>query len=134
MPCHLKNTTWNDYIYEALLHSGYITKAGIYGLHTGEVWAASDGFEVPEDLARALAQSFADPTEINIQGIPLDGISYLPVIHNDRMIVARKLKQGCILARCTRCIIIAIFDDIANFSYCNKTVESLVNYFVSKDI
>lgn len=134
MPVHLKNTTWHDYINDALLHSGHITKAGIFGLNSGETWAASEDFHVSTDVVRLLTQSFIDPSKIVPEGIPLEDTDYVCVVHEDRLIVGRKMKRGCILAKCNKCMIVALFDDISHAMKCQELVWKLAQYFINHDI
>ena len=114
-----KKVSWKEYVDNALMSSGVITKAAIMGLDNGKKWASSPNFEVDEAEAKYLIDGFLDPTDLRAEGILLDG-QYLVCVRADRdLIMGRQSGGGCIIAKCKQLIIISMFDDPYEANCCN---------------
>ena len=94
-----KKVSWKEYVDNALMSSGVVTKAAIMGLDNWKKWASSPNFEVDEAEAKYLIDGFLDPTDLRAEGILLDG-QYLVCVRADGdLIMGRQSGGGCIIAK-----------------------------------
>jgi profilin len=67
--------SWQAYVDNNLVGSGYLVKAAIFGNKGGQ-WAASAGFNVSNDEINKLIAAYKDATGIRATGFHLNGEKY----------------------------------------------------------
>ncbi len=108
-----------DYIDNTLMSSGIITKASIVGIAKNKEWAASKDFEVTHEEAVQILNGFVDPTDIRANGIHLDEKDYVCIRSDSDLLIGRIAGGGCIIGKCKKVMIVALFDDPFQTNCCN---------------
>lgn len=134
MWCDNKTTTWQDYIDNTLLGSGFVRHAAIFGTDQVKQWACSPNFEVNLDEVKSIMLGFTEPERLLVTGIVLDDMEYTPVKNSGDTILGKRPGGGCILFRCDTLLVIAVYDDNVHASSCHLLMMKLREYLRQKSL
>ncbi|KAI7889314.1 profilin [Mucor mucedo] len=123
--------SWQSYVDNNLVGTGYVSQAGIYGLNGGGVWAASSGFTVQANEIQEIISGFTKADHILASGIHINGTKYLTLSANERSIYGKKGSTGVCIVKTTQAVLVALYDDKIQPGACTKVVESLADYLIS---
>jgi len=112
--------------------SGRVSKACILGLD-GTVWAKSNNLEISQKEAEALVNNFLDSQLPLMNGIRVEGMSYLCLKADQRSVYGRKGSTGVLSARTCLSVIVALYSSHHNPSPAISTVEELADYLLFLD-
>ena len=126
--------SWQKYIDKVLLNSGYISQAAIHSMDSGQVWAASPGFEIQDKDVMLLVERFANPDALRTGGgFQLMDSKFVCLRAEPDFILGRKSSTGCSICKCNRCVIIAIYEEGVNPGTCHSFVMKLGDYLKEKE-
>ena len=93
--------TWDEYVQNVLLDSGYVSRAAILG-YDGQSWATSTGFFVSPAELRKIVPAFIDSSTIRKEGIQLSNKKYTCTRTDNELMVGRDISTGwgCIIYKC----------------------------------
>ncbi|KAI9348827.1 profilin [Pilaira anomala] len=123
--------SWQAYVDDNLVGTGFVTQAGIYGINGGGLWAASPGFTVQPNEIQEIITGFSNPDAIRASGIHINGTKYLTLRADDRSIYGKKGATGVCIVKTTQAILVALYDDKIQPGACTKVVEDLADYLIS---
>ena len=132
---------WQEYVDNALISHGSISKAGIYGFNetsdissqSVEKWA-SRNFDPSVEELKLILTSFIDPQQIVAQGIFLEGTKFVCLSTNTSTIVGKRTTCGCVVMKTTRCLIVAVYESPSkNAVAALCTVSKLAEYLKANE-
>ncbi|XP_016469119.1 profilin-2-like [Nicotiana tabacum] len=116
--------SWQAYVDDQLMGSGYLSAAAITG-HDGGLRAKSSTF--PEEI-KAIMDGFTEPGLLYQNGVPLGGTKYLVVEATSASIYGKKGAGGIIIRKTVNTIIIGIYNENVSPGNSAMVVEKLGDY------
>lgn len=122
--------SWQAYIDTSLVGSGHVDKGAIYGLNGGGLWAATPGFDVSPEELKILTDALESNNYDNLHkdGLIIAGTRYVLLRGEGRSIIARQGKDGIVIAKTKKAILIAHHNKDMIACNCSITVEGLADY------
>ncbi len=148
-----KETKWQAFVDDALMKTGQVTAAAIFGLD-GVKWAATKNFNVqyfvssifnsghafcllngqvsPSEVSLLLTCMTGDSSAVRRGGIKVGGQEYIFLRHEEgRSIYGRKgASRGVCIAKTKKAMIIGVYSSGIQPGNCNKVVEKLADYLI----
>merc|ERR1712142_526414 len=121
------NMSWDKYVSDQLLATGYVQKGAICGLD-GSVWSVSEGWGVQGPEITSLANAFKDPSPLHQKGIVIAGEKYMFLSATDEVLRGKKQANGVHIAKTNTAMIIGYYADPVKPGQCANAVESLSDY------
>ncbi|KCV68452.1 hypothetical protein H696_04746 [Fonticula alba] len=116
--------SWDSYI-TSILSSKDITQAAIHG-HDGSVWATSSGFNVtPAEVKAALDTMNGSNTTGTVN---LAGVNYILLRFEDKSVFLKKGKEGAVIAKTDRAVIIGTYGDGVSPGNANVAILKMADY------
>ncbi|RKF62621.1 Profilin [Erysiphe neolycopersici] len=114
----------------ALLGSGHVDLATIVGFEDQAIWASSKGF-VPsadeiKEIISGLKQTNLD--KLRVDGLYIAGERYVLTKSEDRTLIVRKGKEGVVIVKSKKAILIAHYNESMLATNCSFIVEGLADY------
>ncbi|KAF9438116.1 profilin, required for normal timing of actin polymerization in response to thermal stress, partial [Entomortierella beljakovae] len=81
--------SWQAYVDSNLIGTGKVSKACIYGLD-GNQWATSPEFNMEPKEVQKIIAAFDNPTDLQENGVYLEGMRYIYLRSGDESIYARR--------------------------------------------
>jgi len=124
--------SWQTYVDTSLVGSQKITKAAILG-QQGGVWATSSGFTLSAEEQKAVINAFQDRDAVLANGIRLAGVKYFTTTAEvgEPVVIGKKGNDGCVLAKSSQAILVAVYQAPILAQQARQTVEDLKDYLVS---
>ncbi|CAI4226028.1 unnamed protein product [Auanema sp. JU1783] len=120
--------SWKDYIEINLLNTGTVSKAAIIGLD-GNAWACSFNFNVSPQEGLKAANGFENPASVIDVGMYIDGQKYVVLSANSECILGKHGREGVVLYKTVKAIIVSMYDSGIQPGPCNATTGALADYF-----
>ena len=120
--------SWQDYIDNTLLSSGYVSKAAIFGLDKNQIWAHSSGFQVTQAETKAITKAFTEPEHYTKTGMTLDTKTYTLVKSTPSYLIGKHPGGGCVVSKTNRLVIIAVWKDNVHSGSAVNLVGKLIDY------
>ncbi|KAF9918956.1 profilin, required for normal timing of actin polymerization in response to thermal stress [Lobosporangium transversale] len=121
--------SWQSYVDDQLIKTGYVAKGGIYGREDGSLWAASEGFKPSAAEIQSVIAAFNNPADIQANGLYLEGHKFVYLRATpDGSILARSGATGVCCAGTPKTVIIGYYTEGQEAGNCNVTVERLADY------
>ncbi|RKF79423.1 Profilin-1A [Golovinomyces cichoracearum] len=127
--------SWQEYVDTSLLGSGHVDKCAIYGLKDGGKWASSAGFEVSPDELKIITNALESNNydKMHKDGLLVAGTRYVLIIGEADSIIARKGRDGLVIAKTLQTILIAHHNSETIAGNCSITVKGLADYLMKCD-
>ncbi|KAI1007085.1 hypothetical protein K3495_g1128 [Podosphaera aphanis] len=125
--------SWQAYVDDSLVKSGNVDKGAIYSKEGDSKWAASSGFEVSTEELKKIIGGLAGGETLQAlydDGIFVTGEKYVLTRAEDRSLYARKGREGVVIVKTLKAILIAHYNEIMIAGNCSSTVESLADYLI----
>ncbi len=122
------SASWQSYVDENLVGTGYVAKGAIVGLSDSSTWASSTAFLVSGDEARIVGAVTNFPSAG--QRLNVGGVNYF-VIGADTEVQSIYLKlqaSGACICKTNQAAVIGTYVEGTNPANCNQTVEGLADY------
>ncbi|CAG8564941.1 11114_t:CDS:2, partial [Ambispora leptoticha] len=124
--------SWQSYVDTNLVGTGSIAEAAIHG-HNGAVWATSKGFTVNSAEFDTIIKAFNDPTNIQANGLHVNGVKYFTLRADDRSIYGKEGANGIVIVKTKQAAIIGRYVEGTQPGTANKIVESLADYLINQN-
>lgn len=126
------STSWQEFLDNTLIRHGFTSCAAIFGIEKAQKWASSKGFEITAPNIKNLIKGFVDPADLRTGGIVLSSDRKYSCVRADMdMIMGRSHSGGCVLSKCRKCVIVAVFEDVHLANGCLFIVARLSNYLIN---
>jgi len=124
--------SWQAYVDTNLVGTQKIAKASILG-QQGGVWATSSGFTLSAEEQKAVINAFHDRDAVQANGIRLAGVKYFTTTAEvgEPVVMGKKGGDGCVLAKSSQAILVAVYQAPIQAAEARKVVEDLKDYLVS---
>ncbi|ORY14766.1 profilin [Clohesyomyces aquaticus] len=125
--------SWQAYVDQSLVGSGYIDKAVICDVSGKTIWAASPGFTVSDAERQVIAESFGDKSpekKVFEHGLHVSGEKYMTISSSEDSLIAKKGKEGLIAMKTTQAILIAHHNAETQTTNANNSVAELADYLI----
>ncbi|KAJ8030924.1 Profilin-1A [Holothuria leucospilota] len=119
--------SWQGYIDNNLVGSGFVKQAAILGLD-GSQWATSSGFAVSAAEAKAMVAGFTDPSNLRASGIRASGEKYMCLRTDDSSLYGKKGSGGICVVKTIQAVLVGTYDESIQPGQCNSVVEKLGDY------
>ena len=121
--------SWQDYVDKQLVGTGLVKKAAIIGLD-GAIWAKSSTFDLRAAEGKTFATNYSNLAHFQGNGIVLGGTKFVFLSGIDRVLRAKKNKEGIHCMKTNTAIIIALYEEPATPQEVANIVEKLGDYLV----
>lgn len=121
--------SWQAYVDQQLVGTGYVTVGAILGLD-GSTWAASPSFTISAAEGKALAAGFASPDSIVATGFSLAGTRYLTIRADNRSVYGKKGATGVSTVKTNQGIIVGVYNESIQPGQNANVVEKLADYLI----
>merc|ERR1711918_140408 len=134
---HQRNMSWDAYVSDQIIGSGYATAGAILSKEDGSCWATSGDAVVPDETATKLSTwaKSSDPSQpvaSGISQITLNGESMMVLggdVDDDiPTLMLKKGKNGAYVCVSEQCIIVGTHDEKAQPGQCRNAVFTLTKY------
>ena len=127
------NASWQSYVDENLVGTGYVAKGAIVGLD-GSTWASSASF-LSEGEPAAIAGAFSLPVypeegSIIETGLYIEGQKYFAIQANEEFIYLKKGPLGAYLYKTNQAVVLGRYAEGTNPANCKSVVEDLAAYLI----
>jgi len=122
--------SWQSYVDDQLLATKLVSKAAICG-HDGNIWAASAGFGVTAAELKTIATSFGDTNTLAMNGVKANGVKYMFLSANDKVIRAKKGTSGLHVMKTVQAVILSVYEEPIVAEQCATVTEKLGEYLIS---
>ncbi|KAF7914021.1 uncharacterized protein EAF01_000427 [Botrytis porri] len=125
--------SWQAYIDTSLCGSGHVEKGAIYNLEGTSCWATSPEFQItPEEMAEVKKGLEGATDSLYANGLHIAGERYVltKVEDDNKVLYARKGKDGLVIGKTIQAIIVARYVDPMIAGNTAETVQKLVDYLV----
>ncbi|ATZ45216.1 Bcpfy1 [Botrytis cinerea B05.10] len=125
--------SWQAYIDTSLCGSGHVEKGAIYNLEGTSCWATSPDFAItPEEMAEVKNGLDGKTDSLYANGLHIAKDRYVltKVEDDNKMLYARKGKDGLVIGKTVQAIIVARYVDPMIAGNTAETVQKLVDYLV----
>jgi len=119
--------SWQEYITNSLEGSGTVKKGAICG-HDGSTWAASAGFSIAVEEAKAMVNGFTNQDALRASGMKASGTKYFFLSGDEGVLRGKKDKTGIHVVKTLQAIIVAVYEEPTQPGQCANTVETLADY------
>jgi len=123
--------SWQDYVTNNLVGTGFITQGAIYGLD-GNHWAISPGFNPKPAEVKELIKGFRDISDLRGKGLFLNGEKYLVLRGDDRSIYAKKGTSGAVAVKTGQSVLLGLYNDKIQPGQASNAVEKLADYLIEQ--
>lgn len=96
----------------------------------GAVWAASAGFAITADEAKAIAGLYASPGKAFSDGIRVEGKKHLAVKADERSIYGKLGAGGVVVVKTKQALIIALYGEGHQPGAAANAVEKIGDYLI----
>lgn len=121
--------SWNAYS-DSLVSTGKIDKAAIYSAAGDSLWAQSGGFQIAQLEITAIAQSYADPLQLQAHGLHLEGQKYFLLRADERSVYAKQDDTGIVAVKTKQAIVVAHYPPGIQAPEATSVVEKLADYLI----
>ncbi|PVD23007.1 hypothetical protein C0Q70_16268 [Pomacea canaliculata] len=126
---------WSEYG-RILQEKGLVTQFAFYS-KGGHLWATtSSHFQVEPEEFTYLTAGFQDDSGLRQRGLRVGGSHYTMTRLSNRgsIMVARDAASGhgCVICCCSRCVIVAAYEDSSQLGACYSAVERLGDFLLDK--
>ena len=121
--------SWQDYVDKQLVGTGLVKKAAIIGLD-GAIWAKSSAFDLQAAEAKTFAANYSKVSYFSANGIVLGKTKLIFLSGTDRVLRAKKNKEGLHCMQTNTAIIIAMYEEPATPQQVANVVEKLGDYLI----
>ena len=121
--------SWQDYVDNQLVGTGLVKKAAIIGLD-GAIWAKSTAFDLQAAEGKTFATNYSDLGHFQGNGIVLGGTKFVFLSGTDRVLRAKKNKEGVHCMKTNTAIIIAVYEEPKTPQEVANVVEKLGDYLI----
>lgn len=131
-----KQAKWQAYIDDALMRTGQIAEAAIYGVD-GVKWAASKGLTVSTlEISRLVACLTGDSAAVMKGGVRIGGQNYIFLRSEEgRSIYGRKgANAGVCIVKTKQAILIGLYGSGIQPGNCNAVIEKLADYLIQHEL
>lgn len=122
--------SWQPYV-DNLIQSQKVDKAVLASRAGDAIWAQSPGFAPTSDELTALAKGFDDPSELQTNGLRVQGQKYFVVKAEERSIYGKLDQDGLIAVRTNQAILIAHYSQPVSAGEAIKVAEAMADYLIS---
>ena len=119
--------SWQDYVDKQLVGSGSIKYAAIIGTD-GSLWAKSSDFNLSSTEITTLAKNYSNTAHFQSNGITLNNTRFIFLSATDRVLRAKKNKEGLHCIKNKTCIIIGVYEEPITAPQAATVVEKLGEY------
>ena len=119
--------SWQDYVDNQLVGSGSVKSAAIIGTD-GSLWAKSPNFNLSSAEIMTVAQNYSNMSYFQSNGITLGGTRFIFLSATDRVLRAKKNKEGLHCIKNQTCIIIGVYEEPVTAPQAATVVEKLGDY------
>ncbi|KAJ2579898.1 profilin, required for normal timing of actin polymerization in response to thermal stress [Coemansia sp. RSA 1836] len=124
------SNSWQPYVDNNLVGSGFISEAAIYGLDGG-LWAKSKSYKQDDDLFKAVKEGFAKEDEIRSNGLRIAGAKYFTLAASPEELHFKCGAKGMFCAKTKQTIILALYPDTVQPGNASKALGSVTDYLKS---
>ncbi|KAH3761686.1 profilin II [Pelomyxa schiedti] len=131
--------SWQNYVDDNLVGSGFVDSAAILGSEDGSVWSRSSEFpslsalipgtEVAE-VVSIIKDNFEREHTPQSRGIWAGGLKYMCVKADTRSVYGKGNKGGIVTVRTGKCVLVGIYGEGKQAGNAVKTVEDLADYLI----
>lgn len=122
--------SWQAYV-DNLVQSQKIDKAVLASRAGDSIWAQSVGFAPSSEELLSIARGFDDPSELQTNGLRVQGQKYFVVKAEDRSIYGKIEQDGLICVRTAQTILIAHYSQPVSAGEAIKVAEAMADYLIS---
>jgi len=122
--------SWQAYIDTSLVGTGTVDEAAIFSKDGKDSWAVSPGFKITPEELKNIISGLSAPDPLWAEGFKVNGAKYMMVRAEENLIVAKKGKEGMVVARTKQALILAHHGDEVLTQACTNTVEGLATYLL----
>jgi len=120
--------SWQDYVNNNLVGSGYVRKAAIVGLDNS-LWAKSADFNISVDEIRFITANIDNEAAFRASGVRVEEQKHIYLRTQEGAIYTKNKEVGGLcIAKCKQCILIGMYDTTMQPGACNDVVEKLADY------
>ncbi len=116
-------TSWQDYVDNTLVGSGYAKEAAIYGSDRPMRWGASKDFDINTFELKALMKAFLDSSEMRGGGMFVNHTKFTLVISESDLLLGRNTSGGCVVVKCYKSLVVCTFEDPYQQNCCNLALR-----------
>lgn len=121
--------TWQDYVDNVLISSGYASQAAIFSTDKLQQLATSKNFNLHTEEIKTILKGFLEPEILIRKGVILGEQKFTYTSCDALMVTGKCYKSGCVIARCRRCVIVTVYEDTMNCSSLMALVHKLADHF-----
>ncbi|OLL21996.1 Profilin [Neolecta irregularis DAH-3] len=122
--------SWQAYVDDSLVKSGFIDKAAIYCRTGDSVWAQSPDFQLKPQELKTIVAGFDNNYEILASGMHVCGQKYLTIRADDRSIYGKWSQEGIVCVRTKLAILIGHYPAGIQVQQATGVVEKLADYLI----
>lgn len=122
--------SWQSYVDDQLISTGYVAAAAIAG-HDGSIWAKSGSFNCSPDEVKKILGSWDNASAMGMSGITVNGLRYMFLSANDKVVRAKKGSAGVHICKTTQAVIISTYAEPTVPEQCANVTEKLGDYLIS---
>jgi profilin len=122
--------SWQAYV-DNLIGSGKVDNAAIYSKAGDSVWAQSPTFNVSAPEIAEVARGFDDPSQLQANGLHINGQKYFLLRADDRSIYGKHEDTGIVAVRTKQALLIAHYAAPTQPGEATKVAEQLADYLIS---
>lgn len=122
--------SWQAYV-DNLIGSGKVDNAAIYSKAGDSVWAQSPNFNVSAPEIAEVAKGFDDPSQLQANGLHINGQKYFLLRADDRSIYGKHEDTGIVAVRTGQALLIAHYSAPTQPGEATKVTEQLADYLIS---
>ena len=101
---------WQSYVDRQLIATGMVKEACIAG-HDGNIWAKSSNCHATAHELREILGKFGDTDRLASSGIEFDGVRYMYLSSNNKVIRAKRGTSGIHICKSTQTLIVGTYED-----------------------
>jgi profilin len=122
--------SWQSYIDDQLMNTSFVKNAVIAG-HDGNIWAASQGFNVTADELKTLLKNYESQDVLAMNGTHLNGNKYMFLSKADRVLRFKKGTSGVHCIKTVQALIVCCYAEPTVPEQCASVTEKLGEYLIS---
>ncbi|KAI1298624.1 profilin, required for normal timing of actin polymerization in response to thermal stress [Mortierella claussenii] len=122
--------TWQAYVDDNLVGTGKVSKAAIFGVD-GNLWASSTHFMASEAEIHKLIAAFDDASDVQANGLYLEGRKYVYLRSDSERIYARLGALGVTCIKTNQAVLVALYNESMQAGESTVVVEALGDYLRS---
>lgn len=111
--------------------TGKIDQAAIYSAAGDSVWAESKSLGLYSTEIQEIANGFADPTQLQTNGLHIKGQKYFLIKADERSIYGKHEEEGVIAVKTKQAILVGHYPKGVQAGEATKVVEQLADYLIS---